>query len=87
VRELRMLGSVGGGLAVRPWFSLNGHLAGNGGNGQGSTYRLTVSSLSRHQAAQQRRLTENRAARCRLCDPMDAVPMESLSNAETLGLQ
>ena len=40
-----------------------------------------------HQAAQQRRLTENRAARCRLCDPMDATPMESLSNAETLGLQ
>ena len=40
-----------------------------------------------HQAAQQRRLTENRAARCRLCDPVDAAPMESLSNAETLGVQ
>jgi transposase InsO family protein len=40
-----------------------------------------------HQAAQQKRLTENRAARCRLCDPMDAAPMESLSNAETLGSQ
>jgi transposase InsO family protein len=40
-----------------------------------------------HQAAQQRRLTENRAARCSLCDAMDAVPMESLSNAETLGFQ
>ena len=50
MRELRMLGSVGGGLAVSPWFSLNGHLAGNGGNGQGSTYRLTVSSLSRQPA-------------------------------------
>jgi putative transposase len=40
-----------------------------------------------HQAAQQRRLTENRAARCRLCDPQNAAPMESLSNAETLGVQ
>jgi hypothetical protein len=40
-----------------------------------------------HQAARQRRLTENRAARCRLCDPMDAAPMESQSNAETLGFQ
>jgi len=40
-----------------------------------------------HQAAQQRRLTENRAARCRLCDPQNAAPMESLSNAETPGLQ
>ena len=40
-----------------------------------------------HEAAQQRRLTENRAARCRLCDPMDAAPMESLLSAETLGLQ
>jgi len=40
-----------------------------------------------HQAAQQRGLTENRAARCRLCGPMDAVPMEALSGAETLGLQ
>jgi len=39
------------------------------------------------QAARQRRLTENRVARCRLCDPTDAAPMESLSNAETLGLQ
>jgi len=29
-----------------------------------------------HQAAQQRRLTDNRAARCRLCDAMDAAPME-----------
>jgi len=37
-----------------------------------------------HQAAQQRRLTENRAARCRLCDPMDAAPMEALLTAETL---
>ena len=37
-----------------------------------------------HQAARQRRLTENRPARCRLCDPMDADPMESLSNPETL---
>ena len=42
---------------------------------------------SAHQAAQQRRLTENRAARCRLCEPMDAAPMESLLTAEALGLQ
>ena len=40
-----------------------------------------------HRAAQQRRLTENRAARCRLCDPMGAAPGESLSNAATLGFQ
>jgi len=40
-----------------------------------------------HRAAQQRRLTENRAARCSLCDPIDATPMESLSNAEALGIQ
>jgi len=40
-----------------------------------------------HQAAQQRRLTENRAARCRLCDPVDAAPVESPYNAETLGFQ
>jgi len=40
-----------------------------------------------HRAAQQRRLTENQAARCRLCEPMDAAPMESLPNAETLGFQ
>jgi transposase InsO family protein len=40
-----------------------------------------------HQAAQQRRLTENRAARCRLCEPMNAASNESLSNAETLGVQ
>ena len=40
-----------------------------------------------HQAVQQRRLTENRAARCRLCDPVGAAPVESLSNAETLGFQ
>ena len=40
-----------------------------------------------HQAAQQRRLTENRAARCGLCEPMDAAPTESLSNAKTLGFQ
>ncbi len=40
-----------------------------------------------HQAAQQRRFTENRAARCSLCEPMDAAPMESLSNAKTLGSQ
>jgi len=40
-----------------------------------------------HDAARERRLTENRAARCRLCDPMDAAPMESVSNAETPGLQ
>jgi len=40
-----------------------------------------------HQATQQRRLTENRAVRCRLCEPLDAAPMESLSNAETLGFQ
>lgn len=40
-----------------------------------------------HRAAQQRRLTENRAARCRLCDSTDAAPMELLSNARTLGFQ
>ncbi len=39
------------------------------------------------QAARQRRLTENRAARCSLCEPLDAAPMESVSNARTLGLQ
>jgi hypothetical protein len=37
--------------------------------------------------AQQRRLTQNRAARCRLSDPLGARPVESSSNAETLGLQ
>jgi transposase InsO family protein len=37
--------------------------------------------------AQQERLTENRTARCRLCDPGDAAPMESLPNAETLRFQ
>ena len=40
-----------------------------------------------HRAARQRRLTDNRAARCRLCDPGDDAPMESRSNAETLGFQ
>jgi len=40
-----------------------------------------------HRAAQQRRLAENRATRCRLCDPGDAVPTEAPSDAETLGLQ
>ena len=40
-----------------------------------------------HQAAQQRRLTENRETRCRLCDPMDPPPMRLLPAAETLGLQ
>ena len=38
-------------------------------------------------AARQRRLTENRAVRCRLCDPMDAAPIASLSKPETLGFQ
>ena len=40
-----------------------------------------------HRAAQERRLTENRAARCRLCEPTDAALVKSLPNAETLGLQ
>jgi hypothetical protein len=40
-----------------------------------------------HRAAQQRRLTENRAVRCRLCDPIDAALAESLPNTETLGFQ
>ena len=39
-----------------------------------------------HRAAQQRRLTENRAARCRLCGPLGPSPVE-LCDAETEGFQ
>jgi hypothetical protein len=40
-----------------------------------------------HRAAQHRRLTENRATRCRLCDSTDAAPVESRSKAVKLGFQ
>jgi len=40
-----------------------------------------------HRAAQQRRVTENRAARCRLCEPMDVAAMESMSNTKAPGFQ
>ena len=53
----------------------------------GTGGRIPAELKTAHQAAQQRRLTENRAARCSLCEPMDAAPMESLSNAKTLGFQ
>jgi len=40
-----------------------------------------------HQVARRRRLAENRAVRCRLCDPMDRPPMQLLPAQGTLGLQ
>jgi len=40
-----------------------------------------------HQKARQRRLAENRAVRCRLCDATDRPPMHLLPAAGTLELQ
>jgi putative transposase len=40
-----------------------------------------------HRAAQQRRLTENRAARCRLCNPGHLAPIESESKAAKMEFQ
>jgi hypothetical protein len=61
VREIRTHGLTGRGLETEPRWGLNGHEAGNGGYGQGSTYGPPRQSPTLPAAGDQQEATDGDA--------------------------